>query len=38
MYEIGEEAGSICVKNLAHPNLRIQTITSEPCIFERETT
>ena len=38
MYEIGEEAGSILVKNLAHPNLRIQTFTSEPCIFERETT
>ena len=38
MYEIGEEAGSILIKNLAHPNLRIQTFTSEPCIFERETT
>ena len=38
MYEIGEEAGSILVQNLAHPNLRIQTFTSEPCIFERETT
>ena len=35
MYEIGEEAGSILIKNLAHPNLRIQTFTSEPCIFER---
>ena len=38
MYEIGEEAGSILVKNLAHPNHRIQIFTSEPCIFERETT
>ena len=38
MYEKGEETGSILVKNLAHPNLRIQTFTSEPCIFERETT
>ena len=38
MYEIGEEAGSILIKNLAHPNLRIQAFTSEPCIFERETT
>ena len=28
MYEIGEEAGSILVKNLAHPNLRIQIFTS----------
>ena len=38
MYEIGEEAGSILIKNLSHPNLRIQTFTSEPCIFEREST
>lgn len=38
MYEIGEEAGSILFKNLSHPNLRIQTFTSEPCIFEREST
>lgn len=28
MYEIGEEAGSILIKNLSHPNLRIQTFTS----------
>lgn len=38
MYEIGEEAGSILIKNLSHPNLRIQTFTSEPCVFEREST
>ena len=38
MYEIVEESGSILGKNLAHPNLRIQTFISEPCIFERETT
>ena len=38
MYEIGEEAGSILIKNLSHPNFRIQTFTSEPCIFEREST
>ena len=38
MYEIGEEAGSILIKNLSHPNMRIQTFTSEPCIFEREST
>ena len=38
MYEIGEEAGSILIKNLSHPNLRIQPFTSEPCIFEREST
>ena len=38
MYEIGEEAGSILIKNLAHPNLRIQTFTSEPCVFDREST
>lgn len=38
MYEIGEEAGLILIKNLSHPNLRIQTFTSEPCIFEREST
>ena len=38
MYEIGEEAGSILIKNLSHPNLRIQTFTSEPCIFAREST
>ena len=38
MYEIGEEAGSILIKNLSHPNLRIQTFTSEPCIFGREST
>ena len=38
MYEIGEEAGSILIKNLSHPDLRIQTCTSEPCIFEREST
>lgn len=38
MYEIGEEAGGILIKNLVHPNLRIQTFTSEPCIFEREST
>ena len=38
MYEIGEEAGSILIKNLSHPNLRIQTFTSEPCIFDREST
>ena len=38
MYEIGEEAGSTLIRNLSHPNLRIQTFTSEPCIFEREST
>ena len=38
MYEIGEEAGSILIKNLSHPNMRIQTFTSEPCVFEREST
>ena len=38
MYEIGEEAGSILIKSLSHPNLRIQTFTSEPCVFEREST
>ena len=38
MYEIGEEAGSILIKNLSHPNLRIQTFTSEPCVFGREST
>ena len=38
MFEIGKEAGSILIKNLSHPNLRIQTFTSEPCIYEREST
>lgn len=38
MFEIGEEAGSILMKKLTHPNLRIQTFTSEPCVFEREST
>ena len=38
MYEIGEEAGSILVENVADANLRGGAFTSEPCIFERETT
>lgn len=38
MFEIGEEAGSILMKKLNHPNLRVQTFTAEPNVFEREST
>lgn len=38
MFEIGEEAGLMLIKKITHPNLNIQTFTSEPFMFEREST
>lgn len=38
MFELGEEAGRILLKKISHPNLKVQTFTSEPYVFEREST